>query len=164
MSDTETSSDESAQGDAAQANYLYSPTARGFFHAAYHAEWPNDVIPVTPAAHAALMAAQAAGQVIVPGPDGAPVAVDQPIEVPARVTRLAARLACLAQPAPAGSGAPHLWAWLEAWAAAPERSDLERAYWSDAPHWRRDDPLVVALSAAAGLSPAAVDALFVAAT
>jgi hypothetical protein len=53
-----------------------------------------------------------------------------------------------------------LWAPLEAWAADPARSEIERAYWADAQIWRRTDPLVSAVGPALGLTDAQLDALF----
>ncbi|MGX9965552.1 hypothetical protein ACVFYP_19655 [Roseomonas sp. F4] len=58
---------------------FYSPTLRGFFHGAIHGDAiPADAVPVTAEDHAALLAAQGAGQVILPGPDGAPIAQNPP--------------------------------------------------------------------------------------
>ena len=62
--------------------YVYSPTTRGF-HLAGLGQMPADAVPITDAAHAALLAAQAEGQQIVPGPDGAPIAVAPPPPPPA---------------------------------------------------------------------------------
>lgn len=97
--------------------------------------------------------------------DGARFAPPAPpaVPVPAQIDRLQARLYLLAQPAPAGSAAPHLWGYLEAWALEPARSDVERAYWQDARTWRRDHALVAAIGADLGLSGAEIDAMFVAA-
>jgi len=53
-----------------------------------------------------------------------------------------------------------LWAQLEQWASAPERSEIERAYWADAQIWRRTDPLVSAVGPALGLDDAQLDDLF----
>lgn len=59
--------------------YLYSPTTRGFYSEAIHGEHvPSDVVMVSDAEHAELMAAQAAGKVIHAGLDGVPVAADLP--------------------------------------------------------------------------------------
>lgn len=52
----------------------YSPVSTGFYDAA-HPAIPEDAVPVLPATHAALIAAQAQGATIQPGPDGQPVAV-----------------------------------------------------------------------------------------
>ena len=59
-------------------SYLYSKSAQGFYSTDIHAAdaIPDDVVVVTPAEHATLMAAQARGKVIVPGKGGKPVAVD----------------------------------------------------------------------------------------
>jgi hypothetical protein len=71
--------------------------------------------------------------------------------VPESVTRLQARLALI----DAGR-----WADVEAWAADPARTDVERAYWADSPIWRRADPVLAAAAAALGMDSDAVDALF----
>lgn len=52
----------------------YSPGSGGFYDSAINPAIPADAVPVTLSAYQALMAAQAAGQVIVPGSGGAPVA------------------------------------------------------------------------------------------
>ncbi|MBU8545801.1 MULTISPECIES: hypothetical protein [Roseomonadaceae] len=59
--------------------YHYAPSTGGFYRADIHgAAVPADAVPVSPDLHAALIAAQAAGQRILPGPDGAPIAQDPP--------------------------------------------------------------------------------------
>lgn len=73
--------------------YSFSPSAGGFFVAGMHPEIPADAVPVTDQQHAALMAAQAAGQMIVAGPDGAPIAVDPPAPPPPPAIRVIAPLA-----------------------------------------------------------------------
>lgn len=55
---------------------FYSPAQGGFFDDTLHGEMPADARPITAATHAALLAAQAAGQRIIAGPDGDPIAVD----------------------------------------------------------------------------------------
>lgn len=148
--------------------YSYSAATGGFYHSAVHgAAIPADAVAVSDAEHAALLDGQRAGSRIVAGPDGRPTLTAEPLAlappdgwVPATVTRLQARLCLLNQPAPAGSGYPHLWGWLEDWAADPARSESERAYFEDAQTWRRDDPLVAAVTAALGLDDEAVDGLF----
>lgn len=64
--------------------YLYSPSQRGFF-VENDGPAPADVVPVADEAHAELLAAQATGKRIVPGPSGEPIAVDPP--PPPRPTR-----------------------------------------------------------------------------
>lgn len=57
----------------------YSPTARGFFpEGVSYPNLPADLIDISDAYHAELMAAQAAGKEIVPGVDGVPVAAAPP--------------------------------------------------------------------------------------
>lgn len=51
---------------------FYSAGRRGFFHAATHA-LPDDAVPVTPARHRELLAAQDSGAEIVPNERGNPV-------------------------------------------------------------------------------------------
>lgn len=64
----------------------YSPTARGFFpEGVSYPNLPADLIDISDAYHAELMAAQAAGKEIVPGVDGVPQAVDPaPVDLPAQ--------------------------------------------------------------------------------
>lgn len=57
---------------------FYSSTAMGFFDPAIHAAIPADAVEITAADHAALMAAQAEGLVIVADVDGRPVAMAPP--------------------------------------------------------------------------------------
>lgn len=59
----------------------YSPSRRGFFpEFVAYADFPTDLIEISDAYHAELMAAQRAGKEIVAGVDGVPQAVDpQPI-------------------------------------------------------------------------------------
>lgn len=57
----------------------YSPSRAGFFHADVHGDaMPEDVVEISGEAHAQLLEEQAAGKLIVAGPDGLPVAVDRP--------------------------------------------------------------------------------------
>ncbi len=53
--------------------YLYSPLEKGFFCPHIHSTIPNDAVPVTEEAHAALIEGQSQGNQIVPGPDGYPI-------------------------------------------------------------------------------------------
>ena len=53
----------------------YSESARGFFDPLAGVSPPNDAREITRDAHVALLAAQALGAQIVPGPGGLPVAV-----------------------------------------------------------------------------------------
>lgn len=56
----------------------YSPSTGGFYDSAIHPAHPADAVAVSPAAHAALLESQSAGQRIIPGPGGLPIAVPQP--------------------------------------------------------------------------------------
>lgn len=56
----------------------YSTTTGGFYDKAIHADLPHDAVEITPAQHAALLAAQSAGKRIVPDANGYPVAQDPP--------------------------------------------------------------------------------------
>ncbi|WP_420867822.1 phage tail assembly chaperone [Achromobacter pulmonis] len=56
---------------------LYSRSTRGFYSPDIHgSEIPTDAISITPEQHAALLAEQSDGKEIIPGEDGAPVAVE----------------------------------------------------------------------------------------
>lgn len=56
---------------------LYSPSTKGFYLPEIHGSAiPADAVQIDDALHASLMKAQSSGQVIVPGPTGAPIAVD----------------------------------------------------------------------------------------
>ena len=58
---------------------LYAKSTGGFYAPAMHGTAiPPDAVEITPAQHAALLAAQAAGKRIVPDANGYPVAQDQP--------------------------------------------------------------------------------------
>lgn len=77
-------------------SYLYSPSTRGFYLPEMHGDAiPADAVAVSAEAHAALLAGQAAGQRIVPGPGGAPTLADYPPPAPPppirRITPLAFR-------------------------------------------------------------------------
>lgn len=65
---------------------FYSKSTGGFYDPAIHARIPEDAVEITPEAHAALMADQAAGKVIKAGDDGKPVAADPaPLAGPALI-------------------------------------------------------------------------------
>lgn len=59
---------------------FFSPSTHGFYRLDVHAAGsiPPDAVEITPAQHAALLAAQAAGKRIVPDANGYPVAQDPP--------------------------------------------------------------------------------------
>lgn len=57
----------------------YSKSTGGFYSTEIHGEdMPADVVEITEEHYADLLAGQAAGKRIVPGPDGYPVLADQP--------------------------------------------------------------------------------------
>lgn len=68
----------------------YSQTTGGFYDAAIHDTIPSDVVEITPAYYAELLAAQAAGKRIEPDAAGYPVAVDPPPPTLAEVQTAAA--------------------------------------------------------------------------
>lgn len=72
--------------------YRYSPGTRGFYCAAVNGDAiPSDAVEVSEEDHAALIAAQAAGQMIVPGEGGVPVAQPPPMPpVPPPIRRITA--------------------------------------------------------------------------
>ncbi|WP_124313001.1 tail fiber assembly protein [Pseudomonas chlororaphis] len=55
-----------------------SKSARSFYDVSIHSSMPDDVVEISAAAHAELMAGQAEGKVIDWGDDGRPVLVDPP--------------------------------------------------------------------------------------
>src|SRR6185437_3547082 len=58
---------------------FFSAEKHGFFHAELHGDrMPADVVKITAARHAELMAAQAAGKLIAADRRGRPIAVDPP--------------------------------------------------------------------------------------
>ena len=56
----------------------YSQSSGGFYDSDIHTRLPEDAIAISPEQHAALLAGQSAGQVIMPGKDGKPVLAEQP--------------------------------------------------------------------------------------
>jgi len=62
--------------DAPAPAYFYSPSTGGLYSAG-RTGLPDDCVAITADQRQALLDAQAAGQRIVPGPGGAPVAADQ---------------------------------------------------------------------------------------
>lgn len=85
----------------------------------------------------------APGEIVRPEPEANPV--------PQEVTALQAMKALDA----AGMSAAY-----EAWANAPERTFLERAFINRATHWLRSDPVLLSGAAAIGISAAQLDDLF----
>ena len=51
----------------------YSQSTGGFYDSTIHSRLPEDAVEISPEQHAALLAGQSAGQVIMPGKDGKPV-------------------------------------------------------------------------------------------
>ena len=56
----------------------YSQSTGGFYDDQIHSRLPEDAVEISPEQHAALLAGQSAGQVIMPGKDGKPVLAEQP--------------------------------------------------------------------------------------
>ena len=54
----------------------YSKSNQAFFDDQIHSRLPEDAVAISPEQHAALLAGQSAGQVIMPGKDGKPVLAD----------------------------------------------------------------------------------------
>lgn len=54
----------------------YSTTNNAFYDSAIHSRLPEDAVAISPEQHAALLAGQSQGQVIMPGKDGQPVLVE----------------------------------------------------------------------------------------
>lgn len=55
---------------------FYSKSNQAFYDDTIHATLPNDALEISPEQHAALLAGQSNGQVIMPGKDGKPVLAD----------------------------------------------------------------------------------------
>jgi len=53
--------------------HYYSKSTGGFYDSTIHTTWPEDAVWITDEQHAALLAGQSNGQVIMPGKDGKPV-------------------------------------------------------------------------------------------
>ena len=51
----------------------YSQSSGGFYDSDIHSRLPEDAVAISPEQHAALLAGQSTGQVIMPGKDGKPV-------------------------------------------------------------------------------------------
>lgn len=71
---------------------LFSAQTKGFYLPELHGDGiPDDVVEITDEEHAALLAAQGAGQVIAVGADGKPVAKDRPAATGADLERVLLR-------------------------------------------------------------------------
>ncbi len=64
---------------------LFSKYTGGFYDAEIHARIPDDVVEISAEQHAALLAAQGCGKIIVGDADGAPIAVDPPPPTPEQI-------------------------------------------------------------------------------
>ena len=53
--------------------HYYAKSTGGFYDSTIHTTWPEDAVWITDELHAALLAGQSNGQVIMPGKDGKPV-------------------------------------------------------------------------------------------
>lgn len=117
---------------------LYSPSVGGFFTTQVHQHIPADAVVVTDTEYVALLDRQAAGQRIVPGPDGAPIAVDPPPAPPPPPIRTIRALAfrerlpearrrdiavAAVQAAAAGEGHLHTWLLDQAAASVTDLDD-----------------------------------------
>lgn len=59
---------------------LYSPTTRGFYHPDIHGDAvPGDVVEISQEHYDELLSAQETGAQIVPGSNGFPEAIEQPV-------------------------------------------------------------------------------------
>lgn len=75
----ETEAMEANAPEPAPDSVYYSPSTGGFYHDVVHGTaMPDDAIEIGHDAHRDLIAAQGMGKMIVPGKDGAPVAVERP--------------------------------------------------------------------------------------
>lgn len=71
---------------------LFSAQTKGFYLPELHGDGiPDDVVEITDEEHAALIAAQGAGQVIAVGADGKPVAQERPALAGAELERVLLR-------------------------------------------------------------------------
>lgn len=138
---------------------FYSKSTSGFYAAQIHGDSiPEDAVEITADQHAALLAAQSAGQVIVGDTDGNPITVDPvtlPPQVPQQVTRFQARVALY--------NAGHLPA-IDAIMTNPSTPMLTKLAWQDAQYFERTSPTVVALAISLGLNDAQLNTLFIAAS
>jgi hypothetical protein len=111
-----------------------------------------------------------AAPVVGVGPDGLPAAVREALPEPLPEPDLRTPEQILADER-AGMRADRLWCrvilvqsglWdaIEAWAADPDRTAVERAFWEDARTWRRSDPIVAAVGPALGMTDVQIDDLF----
>lgn len=139
---------------------FYSKSTNWFYDASINASMPDDVCEITAEEHAALMAAQADGKVIVSDKNGRPIARDPlpsaPV-VPAVVTMYQARAALI--------NAGLIEGVESAIAAMPagKAKLLMRAAWEYAQTVERSSEFTRTLSQALSLTPAKLDELFTAA-
>lgn len=140
--------------------YLYSQGSACFFHTDLHGvDIPADAVEITDEDHAALIAGQSQGQIIVADAGGFPMLADPPPPEPIQptvVTMRQARLALL--------GAGLLTQVNDAIAGMPgTEGEAARIEWEYAATVQRESPLVAGLSTALSLTSSQLDALFVAA-
>jgi hypothetical protein len=64
---------------------FYASSTRGFYNSAVHSTIPDDAVPITEEAHAALIDGQSEGNQIVPGPDGYPILAAPPAPTPEQI-------------------------------------------------------------------------------
>ncbi|NVM87452.1 hypothetical protein FHT32_001091 [Variovorax sp. SG517] len=137
---------------------FYSPSKNGFFDDEVHAELPLDAVPLAVEEHESLLAQQAAGWTIKPGPGGRPKTVLEalPDMVPHQVSMRQARRALLA--------VHKLQAVDEAIATLPSpQREAAEIDWNYGATVERFSPFVSVLGPLIGLDDAALDELFLAA-
>ena len=139
---------------------LYSPTARGFYHPEIHgAAIPPDAVQVTDAEYLALIAGQAAGQIITTGEDGRPALADPP--EPTEAEALAAWREVAVVSRFQARAALHMAGLLAATeTAVAAAGPLVQIAWADAIEFRRTSPTIAALAEAVGLTDEQIDDLF----
>lgn len=125
----------SGDGPAPDSAY-YSPSTGGFYHDQVHgAAMPEDVIEIGHDVHRALMDAQGAGKMIMPGKDGAPVAVDRSGPTPEQRAAQTARFRDIVLRDTAwriAEDEPDRKAWI-AYRAKVRAINLAEPVWPDAP-------------------------------
>lgn len=113
---------------------------------------PAGAAAITDARHAALLAGQATGQVIVADANGKPILTDPapvPAPVPPAISRFQARAAL------------HTEGLLDKVEAAVKTAEpLVQIAYADAVEWWRDSQMVTSLGAALKLTPKKIDDLF----
>jgi len=136
---------------------FYAASTGGFYASDIHDAIPVDAVEITAEQHAALLQAQSEGKQIVAGNDGYPVAVvpaPPAAIVPESVQAWQAKTALL----DAG-----LYDDVLAIMGNPATDRKIVIAWEGAPNFRRDSPMISALSDMLGLTSEQLDQLFFAA-